>query len=124
MFSQLSCFRLYCLAMALLGLSILGCSKEEASDSGTPAADVVKPTPGNAELQAKLEAKLSQADLLDGQTDKIVTRCASCALSMDGKSEHALKALDYTLHFCTEGCAKRFGENMTESILAMEIPGD
>ena len=72
--------------------------------------------------QAEVEAKLAQADLLDGEADKIVMRCASCALKMDGSSDHALKVLDYTLYFCTERCAKSFAENTTKAVLALEIP--
>ena len=39
-----------------------------------------------------------------------LSKCPSCALSMDGKSEHALLTSGYTLHFCTEGCKTRFDE--------------
>ena len=69
-----------------------------------------------------MEAKLAQADLLDGKADKIVTRCASCALKMDGSSEYTLKVLNYTLYFCTERCAKTFAEDTTKAVLALQVP--
>lgn len=124
-----------CLASLILLASAGGCSKEkdEASKSATPKADVVKKqeapkstTPkADAESQAKeVEAMLAKADLVDGKADKIVTKCATCAFKMDGSSDHTLTSSGYTLYFCTEECAKKFSENMTESILAMKIPED
>ena len=62
--------------------------------------------------------------MLDGQADRIVTRCASCAPGMDGTSDHGLKVLDYALCFCTERCKKTFAQDTTESVLAMKIPED
>jgi len=113
-----------CLISTVLLLAVTGCPKEEESKSATPPDDAksTEPTKSEADSTAEVEARLAKADLLDGTADKIVTRCASCALGMDGTAEHALKVLDYTLHFCTPGCAQRFGENLTESVLAMKIP--
>ena len=113
--------RMCCLIPTVLLLAVTGCSKEKESKSATPA-DTAKSAKSEAEPTAEVEAKLAKADLLDGEADKIVTRCASCALRMNGTSEHSLKVLDYTLYFCTPGCAQRFAENINESILAMKIP--
>ena len=71
---------------------------------------------------AEVEAKLAKADLVDGTADKVVSKCAGCALAMDGKSENALKVSGYTIHFCSDGCKKGFEEDTTKSILAMTIP--
>ena len=117
-------FRACCLISGYLLAPVAGCSKEEAPQSTTPAARVVQTAQSDAKVEAKVETKLAKADLVDGKADKIVTRCASCALNMDGSSEHTLKAHGYTLYFCTEACAEGSAENMTESILAMKIPED
>ena len=116
-----------CIVVAVLGAALLafaGCSKKEA-ETTPPAAEPLATEPAAAtadDVPAEIEAKLAQADLLDGQADKVVTRCASCALSMDGKPDYSLKVLDYKLLFCTEGCAKSFAKDITKSVLAMKIP--
>ena len=106
------------------------CSKEFAKDLDksilamkmpktpeAPAVDTIA-----AETKTKMTGLLSKADLLDGKEDKIVTRCASCMLNMDGTNEHTVKVLDYTMYFCTEHCAKSFAKDTTKSVLAMKIP--
>ena len=113
--------RICCLIPTVLLLAVTACSNERESKSTTPA-DTAKSATSKAKPTAEVEAKLAQADLLDGEADKIVTRCASCALKMDGSSDHALKVLDYTLYFCTERCAKSFAANTTKAVLALEIP--
>ena len=71
---------------------------------------------------AEVEAKLAKADAFDGTEDKIVSKCPTCALAMDGKPEHALEVSGYTLHFCAAGCKEAFAKDITKSILDMEIP--
>ena len=122
MFTRLFNCGVCSLASIVLVVGAAGCSKEKAPETTTPTADVAEPAKSDAVPQTEMEAKLAKADLLDGKADKIVTRCAGCALKMDGKSDHALKVLDYTLHFCTERCANTFAEDTTKSVLAMEIP--
>ena len=114
-----------CLVLAALLAVVAGCKEQKPveTDAG-PAAQVAKAVQGEAAAQADVQAKLAAADLVDGTADKIVTRCASCALGMDGSSDHTLTVMDYTLYFCTERCATAFAEDTTKSILAMEIPED
>ena len=73
---------------------------------------------------SEMDEKLAQADRLDGAEDKVVTRCASCALRMDGKPEFAIKVRGYTMHFCSKDCADRFGKDTTKSVLDMVIPNE
>lgn len=115
--------RMCCVIATVLLVGVAGCPKEEAAetDAGSPA-DIAESVKSEADIQAEVGAKLAKADLLDGNADKIVRRCASCALKMDGNEAHALKVLDYTLHFCSERCASTFAEDTTKSTLAMEIP--
>ncbi len=124
MFVRVSLVRTCGLAAVVSLVALVGCSKEEAAKPAetTPAAAAAQKIAESA--VAEVQAKLAQADRLDGKEDKVVSRCGACALGMGGKAEFARKASDYTLHFCTEGCAKGFGENMTESILAMKIPDE
>jgi len=123
MLIRFTCHGAGCLALAALLVAVAGCSEKKAAetDVGSPA-DAAKPAKSDAEIPSEVQAKLAKADLLDGEADKIVTRCASCALKMDGSSDHALKVLDYTLYFCTERCAKSFAEDTTKAVLAMKIP--
>ena len=118
-----------CLALAVLLAAVAGCPEKKAAETDTAApadtaasADTEKAAKSDAEVQSEVEAKLAKADLLDGKADKIVTRCAGCALKMDGSSEHTLKVKDYTLYFCREECAKTFAEDTTKAVLALEIP--
>ena len=117
-------YRAGCSALVALLLAVAGCPEDKAPEPTAPPVEVADPVKDIADVQPEVEAKLAEADLLDGKADKIVTRCASCALKMDGSSEHTRKVLDYTLYFCTEGCAKTFAKNTTESVLAMNIPKD
>ena len=89
---------------------------EVKPDSGDQAAAIPK------EMLPEVEAKLALADKLDGKVDKIVHRCANCALGMDGKPEFSLEAAGYTLHFCTERCRDSFGKDLANAILKLEIP--
>jgi YHS domain-containing protein len=71
-----------------------------------------------------VEAKLAKADAFDGKTDKIVSKCPSCKLQMDGKSEFAAQVSGYTLHFCSEKCKGEFTKDTTKSIKELVIPGN
>jgi len=124
--------RIYLVIVISLSMTLLlGCGKREEKTtigSGEEATtEIVEPAESgtveiDANVQAEVESKLAEADELDGTSDKIVHRCASCALGMDGKSEHSLEVTGYTLHFCSGHCKEGFAENVTKSILDLEIP--
>ena len=113
----------------VLGMVAAGCRKdepakpkqvppvEEAKTKKIPKIDDVKP-------EAAVEAMLAKADAVDGKVDKTVSKCAMCALGMDGKAELASEASGYKLHFCNDGCKKTFDKDPTKVILALKIPGD
>ena len=69
-----------------------------------------------------LKAKLAKADLLDGKEDMIVTRCATCALSMDGKPEHSTEVMGYTMYFCSDQCLKSFEADTTKALTELVVP--
>jgi YHS domain-containing protein len=67
-----------------------------------PQVETARLTPAQA------EAKLAAADLADGTRDKVVARCASCRLGMDGDAANASVHAGYELHFCSAECKQRF----------------
>ncbi len=111
-----------CLAVAVMLAATPGCSKEEPAQKESAKEEVEAEK--DTDNTAAVEAKLAEADALDGKTDKVVSKCASCALGMDGKSEHALEVSSYKLHFCSEDCKTGFEKDTTKAILALKIPGD
>jgi YHS domain-containing protein len=128
-----------CLAVAIALTVVLGCRKEQpteqpkeeaaAQPKEQPAAQPKEepkeePAKAEAKTEADVEAKLAEADEVDGTVDKVVSKCAACALGMDGKAEHALKVSGYTMHFCSAKCKEGFEKDTTKSILALKVPKD
>ena len=111
-----------CLAVAVMLAATPGCRKEKPPQKESAKEE------GEAEkaidTKAAVEAKLAEADEFDGETDKVVSKCASCVLGKDGKSEHALEVSSYTLHFCSADCKTGFEKDTTKAILALKIPED
>lgn len=105
--------RLLRISLPLLGImalaAIAGCDK-----STPPAAAAPNP--------AEIKAKLADADAFDGDVDKIVERCASCALGMHGSEKHASSYEGYTLRFCSADCKKLFDKDPAKMLAAMKIP--
>jgi YHS domain-containing protein len=121
------------LSVAVILAATPGCRKEKPVQKESPKEEVeVREGKESAKEEVKegvdavtkaaVEAKLTEADEFDGKTDKVVSKCASCALGMDGKSEHALEVSGYTLHFCSEDCKTGFEKDTTKAILALKIP--
>ncbi len=111
-----------CLAVALVLAATPGCRKEKPAQKESAKKEVEAEKA--VDTKAAVEANLAEADALDGKTDKVVSKCASCALGMDGKSEHALEVSSYKLHFCSEDCKTGFKKDTTKAILALKIPKD
>jgi hypothetical protein len=116
--------------MTTIRLLIAGCSLFLLTACGdkpaapTPAPSPSPATPGAtaaAPITPEVLAKLAQADAKDGTVDKVVHRCAGCALGMDGKAEMSLKVQDYTMHFCKPKCVDKFAPDPATAILALKI---
>ena len=108
-------------AVWILGVALLaGCGGTSPPPEETsPPSEETASTPAEIEITPALQAKLSGADLMDGQEDKVVSRCTGCGLAMEGSDEYAVVVGDYELHFCSESCR----DNVTdEAILALVIP--
>ena len=104
-----------CVAVSLVAVAFAGCSKEAGKPAPAPAPSVAADDPA-------VEAILAKADLVDGTADHRVSKCAGCALGMDGDPKHALKAGKYKLHFCSGPCKDTFAKDTNKSVLALNIP--
>jgi hypothetical protein len=102
------------LGLLLLGVTLNGCTSEAKT---TPNTSNTKTAPD----PKAVEARLAVADAKDGKTDKVVTKCAGCNLSMDGKAEHKLDVHGYALHFCAASCKDKFAKDSDASVMAMKI---
>jgi len=99
------------LVIAIAWTAIPGCKKD------APAAM-------DEDTQARVRPMLANADAVDGKTDKVVSKCAACALGMDGKSKHAIKTAGYTMHFCSDMCREHFADGLSDNIMAMNVPNE
>ncbi len=109
-------------SVAVILTATPGCRKEKPVQKESPKEEVEVREDVDAVTKAAVEAKLTEADKFDGTTDKVVSKCPSCALGKDGKSEQALEVSGYKLHFCSEDCKTGFEKDTTKAILALKIP--
>ncbi|MCH8881688.1 MAG: hypothetical protein IID34_17620 [Planctomycetes bacterium] len=110
------------LSVALILTATPGCRKEKPVQKESAKKEVEVREDIDADTKAAVEAKLAEADKFDGTIDKVVSKCPSCALEKDGKSEQALEVAGYKLYFCSEDCKKGFEKDTTKAILALKIP--
>ena len=114
---------LACVLSAAGMLVIFGCRQEGGPSPVVPPPEAIAPdAPPEVAVTPEMAEVLSKADALDGQDDKIVSLCASCALGMDGSKEHALTVGEYTMYFCTDDCRQAFSEDISQSVLGMKLP--
>jgi len=113
------------LALVLpLAAAFVGCAEQTAGPEAA-AGDTTRTeaaTPAAFEMTEELESKLAAADRVDGEEDKVVSRCPGCGLAMPGSDEYALAAGDYSLHFCSDSCKGRFEKDLQESVMALAVP--
>ena len=103
----------WCVGCVALGLVLaVGCREEDAGEKkDAPSADV-----------ETVAVKLAAADAYDGTTDKIVSKCLTCGLKMEGSDEHAVTVEGYAVHLCGPERATKFKEDTTKAILALQVP--
>ena len=102
----------------LVGCSLFlfaSCTKQAEAPAPAPA-----PSAPAAAPSAETIAKLAKADAVDGKTDKVVSKCAGCALGMDGKAAHAANLGEYTVHFC-DHCADKT-KDVEKIGMALKLP--
>ena len=100
------------LAIAFLMLAVAGCGGGE-KDAPSPSGDPAAAQPSAAGL-----AVLAKADAADGATDKVVSKCLTCNLGMEGNSEHVATLGDYKLHLCSPECKSGFEAAPEKALLA------
>ena len=101
------------LACSLLLFAACGDKPADAGGSGSPKTPA-PPTP-------EVLARLAQADAADGKTDKLVEKCAGCALNMAGKPDKELAVGDYKMHLCSDRCLEAFRADPNGQIMAMKM---
>lgn len=85
----------------------------------TPVAEQKAQTPT---VNPEAILLLAKADSYDGEEDKVVGKCAGCALAMDGSKDHQLSYGEYKMNFCSQYCADEFGKETAAKIIALNIP--
>jgi hypothetical protein len=78
-----------------------------ACGSDLPANEAPEKT-----VDAAMMATLEKADLADHTQDKVVHRCAGCALMMDGNEAHTIEVEGYALHMCSAQCKMNFEKDI------------
>ena len=103
-----------CLTAAAM-VATTACKKSDEAAAPPVAAVPVDAT--------QVTAKLAKADAYDGTEDKVVSKCAACALRMDGSDDYALEVHGYTMHFCSADCKESYEADSDGAVMAMKIPG-
>ena len=103
--------------VAAIALSACG-QAEKAADEAAEAASAAAEQAGDVAEQAAeqvatldeaaMKAVLTYADGADGAEDGVVSKCAGCALAMDGKADHVVERHGYEFHLCSEHCQETF----------------
>jgi hypothetical protein len=83
----------------------------------TADKSVTASKPGTAALAA-----LAKADAADGKVDKVISKCLTCMLGMEGRPENAATYGKYTLHFCSTTCKEKFLKDQEKAVLALKFP--
>jgi hypothetical protein len=100
------------LLSAFLILGFAGGKIPPAADNSVNAA---KPS-------AAALAVLAKADAADGKADKVVSKCLTCMLGMEGRPENAATYGKFTLHFCSTTCKEKFLKDPEKAVLALKFP--
>ncbi len=108
--------------LAAIAMSPSGCSKAEKAEKAEIAEKAEKPPEPAAQPNAEVVAKLAKADAFDGKVDKVVSKCANCALGMAGQEKHELEIEGYKMHFCGAGCLDHYKKEPAKTLLALKIP--
>ncbi len=89
---------------------------------GEEAAGAVEEALDQA-LDPALSAALAAADAADGKIDRVVSKCMTCSLHMDGEEKYRADAYGYTMHLCSENCLFWFERNPERAIRALPTGG-
>jgi hypothetical protein len=105
--------------MTFLFALVMACGGADPAPPATPApapkAPVAVATAQTAPDPTLVEA-LKTADAADGTEDKVATKCAGCALAMDGDAAHSVSVDGYTLHLCSASCKSHFSTDVAGNL--------
>ncbi len=99
----------------LLTCLAVGCGTARAPE--VPQKQGLAAPPSAAAL-----ATLAKADASDGNADKVISKCVTCRLGMDGSPEHSVDYGGYAVHLCSEECKKAFSEDPEKALQALSFP--
>jgi hypothetical protein len=105
-----------------VGMFTVACGGSDAIPPVGTMPEMVAPTKDAgvvSEEKSTLVAALVSADKADGTVDKVITKCASCNLSMDGDPKYTVKVGEYTAHLCSQDCKVNFEQNGDEILKAL-----
>jgi YHS domain-containing protein len=92
----------------------MGCGTGKAPDAAQKEAPADQP--GAASL-----AILAKADAEDGSVDKVISKCVTCRLGMDGTPEYSVAYGGYAVHLCSEECRKTFSGDPEKALQALSF---
>ena len=103
------------ISLGLLSAFLMaGCNSSKAPANADKSASISAPS-------AAALALLAKADAADGAADKVVSKCVTCMLGMEGQPDCTATYGEYTLHFCSEACREHFIKDREKALLALEF---
>ena len=109
--------------MTILLSVLLACGASPASETTpTPPPAPVAAKAAHAASSpdpAKVAEALKVADAADGVEDKVATKCAGCALAMDGSEAHQVTVDGTTLHLCSSMCKENFTKDTPGNLVKL-----
>jgi hypothetical protein len=94
-------------------------AEAESAESKVPVAATATAV-SDPTTDPDLMAKLAAADRADGTEDKVIGKCVSCGLGMQGSAQHALHYGPYELHACSPFCKERLEKEPATLVRALE----
>ena len=109
------------LVVSLLLLMMPGCDSAGPGAPGgsSESREHAEAASGSA-ASDEILTRLAQADAADGTADKVIRKCVTCSLYMDGDAAHAATAHGYEVHLCSESCLDRFQRDPDRAVLSMK----
>ncbi len=92
----------------------IGCATQRAPDAAQKRAPADQPSAASLAILAK-------ADASDGKVDKIISKCVTCRLRMEGKPEYSVTYGGYAVQLCSEECKKAFSEDPEKALQALSF---
>jgi YHS domain-containing protein len=112
---NLNMIRIITLLGLLSAFLMLGCAGGKTPSAADNSVNATKPS-------AVALVALAKADVADGKVDKVVSKCMTCMLGMEGKPENAATYGEFTLHFCSKTCKEAFLSDPEKVVLALKFP--